>query len=135
MHSNLIDTVNSYPEAMSIDRDGQLVSFADEDDGTPIEGLLVTRPLKLGNADGLKTIHTLLQRGVFQHGDVKTILYGSRDLYNWHLVASSVDNTLRGLRGTPYKYFRIAALVTLDPGESLSGATVDFEPRHTTKLH
>lgn len=135
MHSTLASPVNSYPEAMAIDRDGHLVSFDADGDATPVDGLLVTRPLKLGNADGLKTIHTLLQRGVFQRGDVKTVLYGSRDLYSWHLVASSVDHSLRGLRGTPYKYFRIAALVSLDPGESLSGATLDFEPRHTARLH
>lgn len=135
MENNVVVNVNSYPEAMAINKSNKLVSFGELSDQTSVEGLLVTRPLKLGNADGLKSIHTILQRGVFQRGNVKTILYGSRDLYNWHLVASSVDHTIRGIRGTPYKYFRIAALVTLAPGESLSGATVDYEPRHTTKLH
>jgi hypothetical protein len=76
-----------------------------------------------------------VQRGVFHKGNVKTLLYGSRDIYNWHLVGSSVDHWLRGLRGTPFKYFRIALLTDLTPGESVSAVTVDFEPKETTKLH
>lgn len=134
MQSNLASTVNSYPDALAITRDRKLVSFANSDN-EPVSGLLVTRPFKLGAPDAYKTIHNIVQRGVFHKGNVKTLLYGSRDLYNWHLVGSSVDHWLRGLRGTPFKYFRIALLTDLTPGETVSAVTVDFEPKETTKLH
>ena len=134
MQSNLVATVNSYPDALAIDRNRQLVSFASSEEQS-VKGLLVTRPFKLGSPDAYKTIHNVVQRGVFHKGNVKTLLYGSRDLYNWHLVGSSVDHWLRGLRGTPFKYFRIALLTDLAPGESVSAVTVDFEPKETTKLH
>jgi hypothetical protein len=134
MQSDLASTVNSYPDALAITRDRQLVSFASSEEQS-VKGLLVTRPFKLGSPDAYKTIHNVVQRGVFHKGNVKTLLYGSRDLYNWHLVGSSVDHWLRGLRGTPFKYFRIALLTNLTPGESVSAVTVDFEPKETNKLH
>ena len=91
--------------------------------------LLVTRPIKLDAPDLLKTVDTIIQRGYFRKGHIKTILYGSRDLFNWHLVYSSTDHILRGFRGTPYKYFRIVLLCSLSEDESIFGCTVQFTPR------
>jgi len=93
------------------------------------KGFFVTRPLKLEIPDVLKTIGTVIQRGVFRKGHVQAILYGSRDLYNWHLVWSSKDHYLRGFRGTPYKYFRIACVTSLSEDESIFGASVQFSPK------
>lgn len=135
MHSNLASSLNSYPDALAMDRAHRLVSFSQSTaDGSAVKSLLITRPLKLDAPDTLKTIRTLIVRGLFQRGDVQTVLYGSRDLYSWHLVASSSSEAIRNLRGTPYKYFRIATLATLAPDKSLSGATLDIQNRHTNLL-
>lgn len=131
--SNLSSPVNSYPDAMAMTQDYKLVSFSDTDE-TECKGLYITRPLKLEAADIHKTISALIQRGHFQRGDVGTVLYGSRDLFTWHLIWSSKDHYLRGFRGTPYKYFRIVGLATLTDGKSIFGASVNFEPRHTNQL-
>ena len=112
MYSEIRYNVNSYPEALAVTTDGKMVNFA-KTDGEQINGLLVTRPLKLDAADVLKTVDTIIQRGNFAKGHVQSALYGSRDLINWHLVWSSKDHFLRGFRGTPYKYFRIALLCSL----------------------
>lgn len=128
IYSNIVDVVNSYPEALAVDDCHRLVDFSHRVAGD-VHGLLVTRPLKLDAPDILKTIDTVIQRGHFRKGHVQSVLYGSRDLFNWHLVWSSRDHYLRGFRGTPYKYFRIALLVDLNPGESIFGATVQFNPR------
>lgn len=145
MPCNITSSLNSYPDAFAeIDRvvppeleDQQptiantVVNFSDEQPNvtTGLQGLLVTRPLKLDAPDILKTIDTVIQRGYFRKGHVKTILYGSRDLFHWHPVSSSVDHYLRGFRGTPYKYFRIALLCNLDKDESIFGCTVQYTPR------
>ena len=134
MQSTLASTINSYPDAMAIDKDGHLVSFGDLVE-TPPQGLLVTRPLKLGLQDVYKTIHTLKQTGMFRKGHVQTLLYGTRDGYKWYLVGSSVDEWIRGLRGTPWRWFRIALLTSLWRDESISGATVAFETKETNKMH
>ena len=131
--SSLKSTINSYPDALAMTHDNKLVSFSETDE-TVCKGLYITRPLKLEAADVHKTISALIQRGHFQRGDVGTVLYGSRDLYTWHLIWSSKDQYLRGFRGTPYKYFRIAGVATLTDGKSIFGASVNFEPRHTNQL-
>lgn len=133
MFSDIGSSFNAYPQALAMTHDDKLVSFAGTDE-TVCNALFVTRPLKLDMPDVLKTVSTVIQRGLFQRGDVTTILYGSRDLYSWHLVWSSVDHYLRCFRGTPYKYFRIAGTASIFNGKSVYGASIAFEPRHTNQL-
>lgn len=132
MYSNIESSINSYPEALAVDVEGAIVDFSNE--GEQRIGLLVTRPLKLDAPDFLKTVTTVFQRGRFAKGHVSSVLYGSRNLSEWHLIRSSKAEFLRGFSGTPYKYFRIALLCRLDPGENIYGASVEFEPRLTNKM-
>ena len=141
MQSNISYTVRSYPEALAVTQDGHLVNYSEPcsvDDGSAVvvPALLVTRPLTLDLPDVLKTVSTVLQRGLFrkhqQH--VQSVLYGSRDLYNWHMVMSSTDENMRGRRGTPYKWYRVALLLRLPAGESVTGCSIDFDPRYTNRL-
>lgn len=146
IESNLISTVNSYPEALAVTStttdDGTvqtLINFSDRDESANVNGLLISRPFKLGDPDMLKTIDTLIQRGYFDFHNtsgiskVQQILYGSRDLFNWHTIWSSQDLYMRGFRGTPYKYFRVAAAVNLRKGEGIVGFTAEFTPRHANR--
>ncbi len=133
--SNIIATVNSYPEALAIDADNMVIDLSTlgSQSSTLSPQLLVTRPLKLDAPDILKTVNSIIQRGHFQKGHVQSVLYGSRDLYNWHLVWSQKDHYLRGFSGTPYKYFRIALLCDLSPDESIFGASIQFNPKLTNQ--
>lgn len=132
MYSTIEAGINSYPEALAVDHDGALLNFSSME-GEETKGLFVTRPLKLETPDVLKTMDTVIQRGHFQKGHVQSVLYGSRDLFNWSLVWSSKDHFLRGFRGTPYKYFRIALLCNLAEDESIYGATVQYDTRKTNQ--
>lgn len=132
IHSHIDDNVNSYPDALAMLNNSALANFS-QSDATGITALVVTRPLKLGYPDVLKTIDTVIQRGYFQNAHVAQVLYGSRDLFNWHIVWSSTDKYLRGFRGSPYKYFRIALICQLDKAECIDGCTVQFTPRLTNK--
>lgn len=129
MASYISGHVQSYPQALAMTWDNALVDFSKLDDTAVPHGLIVTRPLKLDNADILKTVDTVIQRGVFRRGHVSTALFGSRDLFNWVLVFSSKDHYLRGFRGTPYKYFRIVLICSLDKGESIFGCGIQYTPR------
>lgn len=142
--SQIVSTVNDYPAASAMisleTEDGnthRLVDYASDHDleeETVVKGMLITRPIKLDMPDVLKTIDTIIQRGQFRRGHVKSILYGSRDLYNWQPIWSSVDHYMRGFRGTPYKYFRIALTYELQRDESITGCTIQFTPRLTNQL-
>lgn len=130
--SHIVDGLNSYPEALAM-LSGNVLADLSRSDAMGITALVVTRPFKLGQADVLKTIDTIIQRGYFRSSHVAQVLYGSRDLFHWHVVWSSADSYLRGLHGTPYKYFRMALICQLDKDESIYGCTVQFMPRLTNK--
>lgn len=131
--SNITSHLNAYPEALAIDDNNNVLNFSVQN-AEAVKCLYVTRPLKLEAANVLKTIDTLIQRGMFSKGNVSTVLYGSRDLQNWYLVWSSKDHYLKGFRGSPYKFFRIAGVATLSPDENIIGASVSFAPRQNNKI-
>jgi hypothetical protein len=146
MDSEIKDTINAYPNALVVvddGTDGKIADIDGKDDDDPltgIQGVLVTRPLKLDYPDNLKTVRTVIQRGFFDYADttrqvkpVRQVLFGSRDLFNWFPVWSSADQYLRGFSGTPYKYFRLALICDLKETEKLVGCTVEYYPRFTNQ--
>ncbi|MBD5188685.1 hypothetical protein HDR61_05345 [bacterium] len=139
IQSEIESTINTYPDALAIDRSGNLISFSEEDTSEEetqqtIPAILLTRPLKLSDPEILKTIDTVITRGEFIKGHVNTLLYGSRDLLSWHPLLSSKSHILRAFRGTPYKYFRLLLICRLNPDESIHSASVSLTPRLTNRL-
>lgn len=132
VQSNILSSVNSYPNAVAVSNDGKLVDFSIDAENI-YNNIVISRPIKLDEQDIHKTIDTVIQRGIFRKGHVKSILYASNDLYNWVPVWSSVDHYLRGFRGTPYKYMRIILLTELSKDESITGCSVQFTPRLTNQ--
>lgn len=131
--SNIWSNLNSYPEALAVDCQNNVLSFS-EPKNEQVKCLYVTRPLNLDAVNIHKTVECIIQRGFFRKGHVATVLYGSRNLTDWYLVWSSNDHYLRGFSGTSYKYFRIAGVATLNPEESICGASVQYTPHLTNKL-
>lgn len=95
----------------------------------------ITRPFKLDMPDVHKSIQSIIQRGVFcDRNDVQQALYGSNDLYNWTPVWSSKDIYLRGMRGSGYKYYKLAIFIPeFKQDKILHGCSVEFTPRLTNK--
>ncbi len=95
---------------------------------------LVTRPLALGLRHIAKTVERMLVRGLFCHqgssgSHVGVVLYGSNDLCQWHIVGSSAHQYLRRRRGTPFRWFRVMAVGSLRPGETLEGVSFVYQKR------
>lgn len=130
--SSLKSIVPAYPEALAMDSLNRLVDLSAAETASNIPIFFATRPIKL-DRDMLKTVDTVIQRGYFKRGHIKVVLYGSRDMFNWSVVHSSTDHYLRGFRGTPYKYFRIAVMGSLDAQESISGCTIQYTLRQTNQ--
>jgi hypothetical protein len=133
MPSNIASGVNAYPEALATLHGGNLVDFSHTESTEGFKGIILTRPIKLDEPNTLKTITSVIQRGIFRKEHVKTAIYGSRDLDNWLFIASSKDHYLRGFRGTSYKYFRIAIVCDLDHDESLWGCTIQYTAKQTNQ--
>lgn len=127
-------SIQAYPDTYMTDKSGKILNLSRLDYSRPVNGLLITRPLKFQANDILKTLPTSIHRGKFNKGDVRGALYGSRDLMHWHLIGSSVNHYLRHCHGTPYKYFRFVINCTFERDESLSGTSVDFMPKQNDKL-
>ena len=130
--SVLASNVNSYPEALAMSKDGYLLDCSCSE-AEMVKGLIFTRPFKLDYPDVLKTINTVIQRGYFRRGNVCSVLFGSRNMFDWFVISSSKDHYLRGFRGTPYKYFRMALPCSIRKDESLVGCTVQYVPRMTNQ--
>jgi hypothetical protein len=98
--------------------------------------MLVTRPFALGEPDVIKTVTAVLQRGYYgrRSGRIESVLFASRDMKEWFLVATSRDENIRGFRGTGYQWFRIGLMLGLNPDESITGATIEYDARHTNRL-
>ncbi len=97
-----------------------------------VSGYVMTRPMKLDYPDVLKTVQTVIQRGMFCKGKIDQALYGSRDNVNWERIAYSQSEFLRGVRGTGYKYYMIvASFRDFTQRENLVGASVEFVKRET----
>ena len=126
--------VNSYPDALAVTLDRRLVNLSVPDTSAPVRALAISRPLKLDAPGVLKAVDALIIRGDFPAGAVSAALYGSRDLSSWFPVTSSASHRLRGFRGSPYRYFRLALLASLAPGQSISAASISFIPRFTNRL-
>lgn len=132
MLSKISATVNSYPESLAMDADANLVNFS-ATEATKSAIFIITRAFKLDDPNVLKTIDTLIVRGTFQRGHVKTVLYGSENLSNWHPIYGSWDHHVRGF-GTPYRYFRLVLFGHLENGESISSFSTQYTPRYTNRL-
>lgn len=142
MHSDIAYHLNSYPEALAVTRYAEgseedtvgIIDLSATDSSTAKFGLIVTRPFKLDLPDVYKTIRRLMQRGVFRTGHVQQVLYGSNDLINWFTLASSSDETMRFLAGSPFKYFKLAVISNITAAESIDGFSADVTAKFTNRL-
>lgn len=131
--SDIVSSIDAYPKAIAQTKDNKLIDFSSKSEIKNVPVLLITRPFSMGN-NQYKTIQTIIQRGNLKRGHVKQVLYGSNDLEQWHTIWSSTDENMRGFRGSPYKYFRLAVIGNLDKDESIFGFTTEFEDRLTNRL-
>lgn len=132
--SNIVYNIASYPNALAVTEDYKLVDYSKRILTGIIDTLVITRPFKLGDANAFKTIDAIIQRGDFRSNHICQVLYASNDLVHWHIVWSSVDSIMRGFRGTPYKYFRLALISHFDKSESIYGCTVSFDYRLANQI-
>lgn len=131
MQYNFVRSLNSYPDCLAVeDDDGQwnIVDLCNNEDEPIPNQYIITRPIKLDASDIMKRISSIIARGNFRNGSITGLmLYGSRDLFNWHLVWTSKNHILRGFSGSPYKYYRVVIFSKLNPDEGITGLSIDAE--------
>lgn len=128
--------VNLYPDSYVVTKDGKIKNIHNDEPSEGTRYLVCTRPLVFGSPEHFKTMLTTIVRGYFRNkpGKCGIVLYASNDLFNWIPIATSVDKYLRGIAGSPYKYFRVALTGSLAVEESISGFSSDIQERWQNKL-
>lgn len=106
---------------------------------TPIgdgRAFYLTRPLKLGEADTLKTVRTLAEHGVRAgDGERYLALWGSRDMRRWALVGAVIGSRIPRLSGTPYKWFVVGGWTRFTAvGERISRLTLESKGKWKDKV-
>lgn len=101
-------------------------TILDAEDPQPVErGLIVTRPLTLGEPDVKKVIQDIRIRGTFDKKHVQYILLGSDDGIRYYSTR---------LKQKSWKLFRIVIASNLSPHERISWIDVMFDTKYTTRL-
>ena len=129
--------VNIYPESYATNKEGKIINVYVEEPYSNTPYFLCSRPLTISNKEVYKTIFTCIARGYFRkgtNGKCAIVLYGSNNLFDWYLIKTSINEYLRGIAGSPYKYFRVALIGNLDTNESISGLSAEFQERLQNKL-
>ena len=137
MHNVFRKRVNIYPESYAINDNGRIVDVYVKEPTEDVRYFLCSRPLSLGQEDVHKTMLDCIARGnmfSIEKGKYGMVLFGSNDLNNWYFISSSVNKYLRGLVGSPFKYFRIVMIGSLSVNESISRLSTDFQSRWQNKL-
>lgn len=138
--SNLKHTLNSYPDALCVDKSGNVIDVSTmatttgESSTDIVNGIVLTRPFKIDGADTLKTIYKIYQNGRYNNGSVKQVLYGSRDLINWAVVSSSKSGRLTDMGGTPYKFFILALACSMKADEKIYTFTLDYAFKYLNRI-
>lgn len=141
MRSDIISSLEGYPSTWLNIRSGDKTAFCTftQDERTPLgdgKAFYLTRPMKLGEADTLKTVRTLMERGVHKPGETRyTALWGSRDMRYWQLIGAVEGGRMPRLSGTPYKWFIVGGWAHLsDVTERISRLTIESKSKYTDKL-
>lgn len=129
--------VNIYPESYATNKEGKILNVYVEEPSSNTPYFLCSRPLTISDKEVYKTIFTCIARGYFQkgtNGKCAIVLYGSNNLFDWYLIKTSINEYLRGMAGSPYKYFMVALIGNLATNESISGLSAEFQERLQNKL-
>ena len=129
--------VNIYPESYATNKEGKILNVYVEEPYSNTPYFLCSRPLTISDKEVYKTIFTCIARGYFRkgtNGKCAVVLYGSNNLFDWYLIKTSINEYLRGIAGSPYKYFRVALIGNLATNESISGLSAEFQERIQNKL-
>lgn len=132
MSSDIMGSVKAYPECL-VQTAGGVMDLSNPS-GELRAGVVLTRPLKLGAPDVLKTARSVVQRGVFAEGHVWQMLWGSNDMLRWWLITSSKSRYMHCVSSARFKYLRLGLLLRLAKGESVSGCSIEWLPRDDNRL-
>ena len=132
LYARITSAVNSYPDAIAMN--GSSIIDMGQSETDVSKAFIVTRPFKFGNPGVMKSVDTVIQRGIFHHPGMVQVLYATTDYINYFPVHSSSSKVLTGMRGGPYKAYRLVLILSLNKTDTLYGFSASYTPRLTNRL-
>ncbi|MDY4030570.1 MAG: hypothetical protein SOY69_05075 [Alloprevotella sp.] len=132
LYARITSAVNSYPDAIAMN--GSSIIDMGQSETDVSKAFIVTRPFKFGNPGVMKSVDTVIQRGIFHHPGMLQVLYATTDYINYFPVHSSSSKVLTGMRGGPYKAYRLVLILSLNKADTLYGFSASYTPRLTNRL-
>lgn len=132
LYARITSAVNSYPDAIAMN--GSSIIDMGQSETDVSKAFIVTRPFKFGNPGVMKSVDTVIQRGIFHHPGMLQVLYATYDYINYFPVHSSSSKVLTGMRGGPYKAYRLVLILSLNKADALYGFSASYTPRLTNRL-
>lgn len=122
--------VNDYPDNILQDTDNKLWSLINKSepasDTEEYSGMLLSRPVKMGNAQALKSLRQIVHVKDIS-GTMGLHVYVSNNLKNW--------GEIKSLKGTGWKYYRFGIVFNnLKATDSYSGMIAVSQLRRTDKM-
>lgn len=142
MHSSVEGFPATFINIKQFDENGRWIGtkvcqFSSDDSELVDDGhvLWLTRPLKFGEHDVLKTVRRVIARGRFSDKDNLTLaLWGSRNMMDWVYVGGVKKGVnLPRLSGSPYKYFIVGGSAKMSNEDMLSRLTIEKSERYLNK--
>ena len=121
--------VAGYPTSL-IQVGSGLYTFKNEVSDDTRDGLLLTRPIDMGEPFAMKKLQDMKLHYTKHNKEketfVKMVVYVSNDGEHWHVLPS--------LRMRSFKYYRVALITKMTDNDALSGMVIRYELERTNKL-
>lgn len=86
----------------------------------PMANRFVSRPMKFGSPEKRKRMLSAALRGIDSGRGMTMCLEGSDNLCDWHLLSRSESDTVSGLGGSGWRFFRVSAEFSRSAGTGLA---------------
>ena len=125
--TEISSVVAGYPTTL-VQRGNKILTFKNVVDDEAREGLLLTRPIDMGEPFALKKLHEMRTHYTKYDKDtyVKVVIFVSNDGVHW--------TVLPGLRRGSFKYYRLAMVTKMTDADRLSGTVMRYTVERNNKL-
>ena len=130
--ANGATALNDYPNTILVEN--QSLSSLDADCGKYEYASLITRPLKF-ESTSLRTIRSVVTRGLFNTDSFKSILTASVNNRTFVPLAGTASHDIRRISGSAYRSHCLSLILTgLSPDFAINSTEFDVVAKHTNKM-
>lgn len=127
------DTIINYKRYDSDEQDVVSGYFTNNYRVTVGVGIYLTRPLKLGAPDVMKTVYLLRERSNI-NGAQLVSLWGSNDLEHFNLIGGKMGTVIPRLSGHPYRYIIACGMSEIQAENTISRITLTAKEKYINKV-